>query len=98
MASVPADEDSGTHVLTVTATDPDAPEGSTSTLTYSIIQSSSVTEYFLIDTQTGAISTATALDREAVAVVDLQVIATDSAGHNVSVEWEFVDQVCKLSL
>lgn len=43
-----------------------------------------MTEYFLIDTQTGAISTATSLDREVVAVVDLQVVATDSAGHNVS--------------
>lgn len=84
--SVPADEGIGTHVLTVTATDPDAPEGSPSTLSYSIIQSSSVIEYFLIDTQTGEISTARSLDREMVAVVDLQVIATDSAGHNVSLE------------
>lgn len=96
--SVSADEDSGTHVLTVTATDPDAPEGSTSTLTYSIIQSSSVTEYFLIDTQTGAISTATTLNREIVAVVDLQVIATDSAGHNVSVECDLGPDLQTLSL
>lgn len=81
-AAIDEDEGIGTHVLTVTATDPDAPEGSPSTLSYSIIQSSSVIEYFLIDTQTGEISTARSLDREMVAVVDLQVIATDSAGHN----------------
>ena len=68
-------------MLTVTATDPDGSDS----LVYDIIQSSSSagSSFFRIDPATGDISTAGTLDRETVAVVDLQVIATDSAELNV---------------
>ena len=77
-----ADALSSTSVLTVTATDPDGSD----TLVYDILQASSSagSSFFRIDPATGEISTAGTLDREAVAVVNLQVIATDSAGFNVS--------------
>lgn len=75
-----ADAPSESSVLTVTATDPDGSDS----LVYDIISSSNVNSHFRINTATGEISTAGTLDRETVAVVDLQVIATDSAGHNVS--------------
>lgn len=79
----PADVAAETPVLTVTATDPDNIAGSGS-LTYDIIPSSNGNSYFRINGATGEISTAGPLDRESIAVVDLQVIATDPAGHNVS--------------
>ena len=74
---------SSTSVLTVTATDPDGSD----TLIYDIVSSTNAIggSYFSINPQTGEIITAGDLDREVVAVVDLLVIATDTAGHNVSV-------------
>ena len=70
-----------TSVLTVTATDPDGSDS----LVYDIISAASTagSSYFLIDPNSGEISTAGTLDREAVAVVNLQVIATDRASNNV---------------
>lgn len=74
---------SPTSVLTVTATDPDGSDS----LVYDIVSSSNIVggSYFSIIPQTGEIITAGDLDRETVAVVDLLVIATDTAGHNVSI-------------
>ena len=73
-------------MLTVVATDPDDVAG-TGFLTYDIIPSSNVDGYFRIDTASGEISTARSLDREAVAVVNLQVVAIDTANRNVSWYW-----------
>ena len=73
---------SESSVLVVTATDPDGSDS----LVYDIIMTSSSagSDHFRIDPQSGLISTAGTLDRESVAVVNLLVIATDSAGLNVS--------------
>ena len=75
------DVESSTSVLTVTATDPDGSDS----LVYDIVSASSIVggSYFSINPQTGEITTAGTLDRETVAVVDLLVIATDTAGFNV---------------
>ena len=75
--------ESSTSVLRVTAADPDGSDS----LTYDIIQSASSvgSSYFTINPGTGEISTAGTLDREEVSIVDLQVIATDSAGLNVRI-------------
>ena len=63
------------------ATDQDG----TDSLVYDIIHSSSSSgsSFFKMDPFSGKISTAGILDREIVAVVDLHIIATDSAGLNV---------------
>ena len=75
--------ETSTSVLQVTATDPDGSDG----LVYDIVTNTH-SSYFSIDPHTGIITTATTLDREAVAVITLQIIATDTAGLNVrSCQW-----------
>ena len=79
---------SSTSVLTVSATDPDG----TDSLVYDIIQSSSNvgSSYFRMDPVSGEISTTGTLDRETVPVIDLAIIATDSAGHNVTFHFTII--------
>lgn len=73
LTNSPADTgtDVDTIIITITASDSDSPS-----LTYAIIGGNN-DGYFKIDTMTGVIQTARDLDREQVAVFDLQVEAQD---------------------
>lgn len=66
----------GTSVTTVTATDPDA--GLNGVVRYSLAEADGNFGSFVIDNNTGEIFTSTDLDREAVNVYVITVVATDS--------------------
>uniref|UniRef100_A0AAV2IVZ2 Uncharacterized protein n=1 Tax=Knipowitschia caucasica TaxID=637954 RepID=A0AAV2IVZ2_KNICA len=62
--SVPENEPAGTRVITLKATDPDDGEAGRLEYTMEALFDSRSNDYFIIDSQTGSISTLQALDRE----------------------------------